>query len=297
MSGIGVCQYIFCANIKWLIISFGLNPRVVCVVAVRRWLVFASTCLGGKPHAEVAVLSWFTRERAEYILVSLEPCSRFGRTPPCVYFVLLFNTKLVLVLQLDKFQRLGCVLLCLFVCLGLVWERALINNFSAKSVVTCFGQIGASNRLVVCANVSGSLRLRIAVLGVSLATLRKDDSVLLARISSFNYGGVRLVFEGFKKFCLKLSCNLVVSSNCCFSVLAHANTLKQQLLETTKLHDFKLGYLVCELGCLMSRLTYNNVRTARFANVFPISEGLFLYKFYSQLIKRLFWFNSVCISV
>ncbi|XXN19748.1 MAG: hypothetical protein AAJB65_00030 [Candidatus Hodgkinia cicadicola] len=261
------------------------------------WLVRFSTCFGGKPHAEVAALSWLVRESASCVLVSLEPCLKFGKTPPCVYFILLFNVRLLLILRLDQTQRFGCVLLRAFINLGLIGKCVFVLRYGAKSVMTCFGQIGADSTLAICVNVSSCLRLRTDALGVSVSTQRQDNCVLLARAGILGYSGLRLISGGFRSLNLCISCNLIASSSSGLCVLARANTHKPLLLDAIKLHDIHLNQCVYELGCLMLRLTNNIINVTHFVNLFQISKGLFVYKSYSQLIKRLFWYNCVYLNV
>ncbi len=65
------------------------NPRVGCVI-VREGHCLASghTQPPGEPHAEAAALGEARRRgldlRGATVYVTLEPCSHFGRTPPCV---------------------------------------------------------------------------------------------------------------------------------------------------------------------------------------------------------------------
>ena len=62
------------------------NPRVGCVIALKDRVVGEGWHQkAGEAHAEVAALSAM-RESPEgsTIYVSLEPCSHFGRTPPCI---------------------------------------------------------------------------------------------------------------------------------------------------------------------------------------------------------------------
>src|SRR5690606_9817327 len=65
------------------------NPRVAClIVRDEQLLASGATQQAGGPHAEVVAL----RQAAERgldvagatVYVTLEPCSHYGRTPPCV---------------------------------------------------------------------------------------------------------------------------------------------------------------------------------------------------------------------
>lgn len=71
--------------------SIGLsepNPRVACRIITRKGSVFdGHTQQAGGPHAEIAALRAARLAGADVrgatVLVSLEPCSHHGRTPPC----------------------------------------------------------------------------------------------------------------------------------------------------------------------------------------------------------------------
>lgn len=79
------------------------NPRVGCVIVKNHQIVGQGAHLkAGEPHAEVFAL----REAAALahsadIYVTLEPCSHFGKTPPCVQAVIAAQPKRVIVAMQD----------------------------------------------------------------------------------------------------------------------------------------------------------------------------------------------------
>ncbi len=79
------------------------NPTVGCVVVKGGKVVGEGFHEGaGKPHAEVVALSRAgTRARSATVYVSLEPCSHFGRTPPCTNALIEAGVKRVVVATLD----------------------------------------------------------------------------------------------------------------------------------------------------------------------------------------------------
>jgi diaminohydroxyphosphoribosylaminopyrimidine deaminase/5-amino-6-(5-phosphoribosylamino)uracil reductase len=85
------------------------NPRVGCVIA------HAETVVGegwheraGEPHAEVfALRAAGARARGATAYVTLEPCGKFGRTPPCADALMQAGVARVVMASEDRFQRDG----------------------------------------------------------------------------------------------------------------------------------------------------------------------------------------------
>lgn len=79
------------------------NPPVGALVVVNGDVVGRGFhCQAGKPHAEVEALAEAgERARGADLYVTLEPCSHFGRTPPCVESVLAAGIRRVFVGSID----------------------------------------------------------------------------------------------------------------------------------------------------------------------------------------------------
>ena len=85
------------------------NPTVGCVVVKNGKIVGRGFHEGaGKPHAEVVALSQAGKEAQGSILyVTLEPCTHFGRTPPCTDAILRYGVKRVVVAVEDPNPLVG----------------------------------------------------------------------------------------------------------------------------------------------------------------------------------------------
>lgn len=86
------------------------NPMVGCVVVEKDELLSSGYhhYFGG-PHAEVDALSKCDPKRLadSTVYVTLEPCSHFGKTPPCVDLLLRLRPKRVVVAMQDPFSEVS----------------------------------------------------------------------------------------------------------------------------------------------------------------------------------------------
>ena len=73
------------------------NPSVGCIITNGNHIVGAgSTSKNGRPHAEFnAIKSIKNNIKNSYLYVTLEPCSHYGKTPPCVNLIIKKNIKKV----------------------------------------------------------------------------------------------------------------------------------------------------------------------------------------------------------
>ena len=75
------------------------NPAVGCVVVKNNCLISAAhTSLNGRPHAEKNAIDISGRNiKNSELYVTLEPCSHYGKTSPCVKAII----KMVLFMSMD----------------------------------------------------------------------------------------------------------------------------------------------------------------------------------------------------
>lgn len=79
------------------------NPRVGCVIVKNNQIIGQGAHLkAGEPHAEVFALqqAGILAKDAD-VYVTLEPCSHFGKTPPCVQAVIVAKPKRVIIAMQD----------------------------------------------------------------------------------------------------------------------------------------------------------------------------------------------------
>ena len=65
--------------------STSSNPSVGCVVVKDDAIISSGrTSVHGRPHAEANALNKKINFKGSRIYITLEPCSHYGQTPPCV---------------------------------------------------------------------------------------------------------------------------------------------------------------------------------------------------------------------
>ena len=74
------------------------NPAVGCIIVKNRHVISAGhTSIHGRPHAEQNAINFSkTNLKNSELYVTLEPCSHYGKTPPCVNSIIKSKIKKVI---------------------------------------------------------------------------------------------------------------------------------------------------------------------------------------------------------
>lgn len=87
------------------------NPMVGCVIVHNRQIIGEGWHVkAGKPHAEVRAIASVKNQDLlpeSTLYVSLEPCSHFGKTPPCADLIISKNIKNIIVGTTDPFSEVA----------------------------------------------------------------------------------------------------------------------------------------------------------------------------------------------
>ncbi|MFL2887261.1 MAG: bifunctional diaminohydroxyphosphoribosylaminopyrimidine deaminase/5-amino-6-(5-phosphoribosylamino)uracil reductase RibD [Candidatus Pelagibacter sp.] len=74
----------------------GTNPSVGCVIAKNNRIIsYAATGINGRPHAETIAIKNSKDNYKSVIYITLEPCSHYGKTPPCTKTIIKSGLKKV----------------------------------------------------------------------------------------------------------------------------------------------------------------------------------------------------------
>ena len=97
-------NYFMSLALKQAMINLGNtkeNPSVGCIITKNNSLISAGhTSLNGRPHAEYNAIKNSKKKLTNSILyVTLEPCTHYGKTPPCVKKIIKSKIKKVYVTQ------------------------------------------------------------------------------------------------------------------------------------------------------------------------------------------------------
>lgn len=199
------------------------NPSVGCVLVKNGEIIAeAVTSVGGRPHAERNALDIAGEAaRGATAYVTLEPCSHWGRTPPCANALVDFGISRVVVAVDDPDERVSGRGYQILRDAGLVVETGLLQRESERALagyltrkikkrphvilklaVSADGMIGRTGKGQVAITGPQSrhavheLRARCDAILVGIRTAIADDPELTVRITGQEHRSpVRIVLD------------------------------------------------------------------------------------------------------
>ncbi len=242
------------------------NPSVGCVL-VKNNIIISTGVTGenGIPHAEnIAILKANEKASKGTLYVTLEPCSHFGKTPPCAELIIKSGISRVVISATDPDSRvngMGIKKLLdagIEVVVGVMEEESKQINqgfFTAKTLGRSFitlklatsldSKIGTKNSKYKWITSENSrlyahyLRAKNDAILVGAGTVREDNPMLNCRIPGLeNYSPKRIILSSELK--IDLNSNLIQTANSIPTYIATNNPDNKKFTDLgVKIINFK----------------------------------------------------------
>ena len=257
----------------------GLNPSVGClIVKNNKILSFGQTGFNGRPHAEFEAIKKCRKEdlKGSSIYITMEPCTHYGKTPPCSKLIIKSKVKEVIFSIVDIDKRTAAKSFKIFkrhnikVKSGILknegkifYKSYLFNKIKKLPFVT--GKLAVSKDHFILSskkkritneysdNITQLLRYRNDSILISSKTLNIDNPKLDCRIQGLSkYSPKRIILD--RTLSIKKNSYIYLTSNKNNTVIFynHAtkkkiNFLKKKGIKLIKIQQFKNNFLDLEL--------------------------------------------------
>ncbi len=252
----------------------GLNPSVGCVIVKNnKILSFGQTGYNGRPHAEFEAIKRSNKKdlKGSTIYITMEPCTHYGKTPPCTNLIIKSKIKKVIYSIDDVDKRTTNKAYSLLKSKKIIVLKDLLKNESKKiyknyffhknakkpyvaAKIACSNDyyISSKNKLITnqhSRKVSHLLRYHFDSILVSSKTANSDNSKLSCRINGLeNYSPRRLIIDKDLKINNKSPVINDVKKN--DTIIFHSSINKKKI-KHLKSKGIKLNYIDLD--------THNNI--------------------------------------
>jgi len=245
----------------------GLNPSVGCVIVKNNRIIsYGSTNINGRPHAETIALKKNKKENiGSTVYLTLEPCSHYGKTPPCTNALIKSKVKKVIYsiedTDIRSFKKSKKILISNKISTksGLLSKEAKdiyknYNYIKKNKFPYILGKLACSSNFCVLKNntnitneysrkVSHLLRYKNQGILTSYKTINTDNPKLNCRINGLEkFSPTKIIIDRDLK--IKLNSYVVKYSKSQKTIIFHSskNLLKINSLKKkgVKLISFKL---------------------------------------------------------
>ena len=243
----------------------GLNPSVGCVIVKNNKIIsFGQTGFKGRPHAEtVAIIKCKKNElKDSSIYITMEPCTHYGKTPPCTNQIIKSKFKRVIysINDIDKRTSNKAYQLLrsnkINVSRGVLKSKSKViykNYFQHKKNKKPFiaAKIACSNDNYISSNnkfitnqhsrdVSHILRYNFDSILISSKTANVDNSKLSCRINGLeSFSPKRLIID--KNLKINKNSPIITDKNKNNTIIFHSTKNKKKL-KYFKLRGIRLNY-------------------------------------------------------
>jgi len=244
----------------------GLNPSVGClIVKNNKILSFGQTGFNGRPHAEFEAIKKCNKNQLKdsSIYITMEPCTHYGKTPPCTNLIIKSKIKKVIYSINDTDKRTANKAYSLLKLKKIIVLKGLLkseakkiykNYFRHKNTKKPFiaAKIACSNDYYITSKnkfitnqhsrkVSHLLRYKFDSILISSKTANSDNSKLSCRISGLeNYSPRRLIID--KDLKINKNSPIINDENKSNTIIFHSIKDKKKLSKFRS-KGIKLNYM------------------------------------------------------
>ena len=243
----------------------GTNPSVGCVIVKNKKIIsYGVTSLNGRPHAETVALNRCKNNSTKSIIyVSLEPCSHFGKTPPCTNAIIKSKVKKVYYATEDSdlrsFKNSKKILNS-----KNIYTKSGLYQYEAKKFYKNYdyikknkmpyviGKLACSSNFFIFRNkkeitnehskkVSHLLRYTNQAILTSYKTINSDNPYLNCRIKGLEkFSPIRLIID--KNLEINLNSFMITSATKYKTIIFHSSKNKKKI-NTLLYNKVRLIYL------------------------------------------------------
>ncbi len=243
----------------------GTNPSVGCVIVKDKKIIsYGVTSLNGRPHAEAIALKKCKINSSEStIYVTLEPCSHYGKTPPCTNNIIKSKVKKVYYSIEDSDLRSSNNSKKILKSKKIIVKSGLLQNNTKRfyknydyvrkyKMPYVTGKLACSSNFNILKNkkpitnehsrkVSHLLRYQNQGILTSYKTINSDNPRLNCRIKGLEkFSPARLIID--KNLKIKMKSYIISNSNKYNTIIFHSSRNKKKI-NNLKYKKIKLIYL------------------------------------------------------
>ena len=283
------------------------NPSVGCVVVKNDSVILSTfTSVGGRPHAEVNALKKKNKIKNADIYLTMEPCTHYGKTPPCTNILNKRKIKNLYYVFNDVDKRTSNKSKKILQKKGITVKKFKLNNYKnfyesyicfknrnipmidAKLAISKdYFTINKKNKWITNSNSRRRVHLIRSQYDCIISTSRSinlDNSLLNCRIENFNVNKPDLVIVDLD---LKIKNNLNLFKNKKRRIIIITSNLKNKKINLLKKKGIKFIYIKSLKDTKDLEYMFSILKNLNYQRVL-VESGL---KFLNFLLLKRFIFN------